>query len=123
MGYYIFSGNFKYKPKFYEAVIDGANRWKTDMAHNPSGMMPVIVLTIVLSMEPVGCRFRAANLYNAMVQVSDILDTAVLAGDSIAISVATAVGLFKFRFPAFSYQLHITWHISMQTTGYSRRYG
>lgn len=88
-------------PNFYEAaVIDGANRWKQTWHITLPGMMPVIVLTIVLSMgNLLDAGFEQVyNLYNAMVYKSgDILDTAVyrLGIQQSQFSVATAVGLFK----------------------------
>lgn len=88
-------------PSYYEAsVIDGANRWRQTLHITLPGMMPVIILTIVLSIgNLLDAGFEQVfNLYNPLVyQTSDILDTAVyrLGMQQAQYGVAAAIGLFK----------------------------
>jgi putative aldouronate transport system permease protein len=88
-------------PSYYEAaVIDGANRWKQTWYITFPGMMPVILLTVVLSLGTLlDAGFEQVfNLYNPMVyQKADILDTAVyrLGITQGRYGVATALGLFR----------------------------
>jgi putative aldouronate transport system permease protein len=88
-------------PMYYEAAfIDGAGRWKQIKYVTLPGMMPVIILTVVLSMDDLlSAGFdQIFNLYNPLVyQTGDVLDTAIYRLGLVQhqYSVATAFGLFK----------------------------
>mgnify|MGYP005838103089 CR=1 FL=1 len=87
----------------YEAAItDGANRWKQTLHITIPGMMPIIVLTMVLSLQGVlNAGFdQIFNLYSPQVyDTADIIDTFVyrisFQSATPMYDLATAVGLFK----------------------------
>ncbi|MCD9024229.1 ABC transporter permease [Cohnella silvisoli] len=88
-------------PSLYEAaVVDGASRWKQTLHVTLSGMLPIVILLMTLSLGNVlNAGFdQIFNLYNPQVYESgDIIDTLVyrLGFVSAQFGVATAVGLFK----------------------------
>ncbi|BBH18717.1 sugar ABC transporter permease [Paenibacillus baekrokdamisoli] len=102
-------------PALYEAaIVDGAGRWKQTWHITMPGMLPIIVLTLTLSMGSVlNAGFdQVFNLYSPQVYESgDILDTFVYRIGLVdaQYGVATAVGLFKsivsFVFISVSYYL------------------
>lgn len=88
-------------PTIYEAsVVDGANRWKQTLYITLPGIMPIIILTLTLSLGNVlNAGFdQVFNLYSAQVyRTGDIIDTLVyrLGLIDAQYGPATAVGLFK----------------------------
>ncbi len=90
-------------PTHYEAaIVDGANRWKQTLHVTLPGMMGIIVLTTVLSLQGVlNAGFdQIYNLYSPQVyQTGDIIDTYVFRisfqSTTPMYSLATAIGLFK----------------------------
>ncbi|MBD2868961.1 ABC transporter permease [Paenibacillus arenilitoris] len=102
-------------PSLYEAaIVDGAGRWKQTWYVTLPGMMPIIVLTLTLSLGNVlNAGFdQVFNLYSPQVyETGDIIDTFVYRIGLIdaQYGVATAVGLFKsvvsFAFISISYYL------------------
>ena len=88
-------------PSLYEAaIVDGAGRWKQTLHITLPGMMPIIVLTLTLSLGNVlNAGFdQVFNLYSPQVyETGDIIDTFVYRIGLIdaQYGVATAVGLFK----------------------------
>ncbi|HZG88183.1 ABC transporter permease [Paenibacillus sp.] len=102
-------------PSLYEAaIVDGAGRWKQTLHITLPGMMPIIVLTLTLSLGNVlNAGFdQVFNLYSPQVyETGDIIDTFVYRIGLVdaQYGVATAVGLFKsvvsFVFISISYYL------------------
>jgi putative aldouronate transport system permease protein len=88
-------------PGLYEAaLIDGANRWKQTLHVTLPGMKPIIVLTLILSLQGVlNAGFdQIFNLYSVPVyQTGDIIDTFVyrVSFGQAMYDIGTAVGLFK----------------------------
>lgn len=88
-------------PTLYEAaVMDGAGKAKQCWHVTLPGMKPIIVLTLVLSLQSVlNAGFdQIYNLYNSQVyETGDVLDTYVyrISFNSGQWSLGTAVGLFK----------------------------
>jgi putative aldouronate transport system permease protein len=90
-------------PTLYEAaIVDGASRWKQTLHVTLPGMMPIIVLTMVLSMQGVlNAGFdQIFNLYSPQVyETADVIDTFVyrisFQSPTPMYDLATAVGLFK----------------------------
>ncbi|WP_309118522.1 ABC transporter permease subunit [Paenibacillus sp.] len=88
-------------PSLYEAaIVDGAGRWKQTLHITLPGMMPIIVLTLTLSLGNVlNAGFdQVFNLYSPQVyETGDIIDTFVYRIGLVdaQYGVATAVGLFK----------------------------
>ena len=90
-------------PALYEAAImDGANRWKQTINVTLPAMVPIIVLTLVLSLQNVlNAGFdQIFNLYNVKVYpTADIIDTWVyrisFESKTPMYSLGAAVGLFK----------------------------
>jgi putative aldouronate transport system permease protein len=88
-------------PGLYEAaIIDGANRWKQTIHVTLPGMKPIIVLTLILSLQGVlNAGFdQIFNLYSVPVyQTGDIIDTFVyrISFGQAMYDIGTAVGLFK----------------------------
>ena len=90
-------------PSLYEAaIVDGANRWKQTLNVTLPGMLPIIVLTMVLSLQGVlNAGFdQIFNLYSPQVyDTGDIIDTFVyrisFQSTTPMYDLATAVGLFK----------------------------
>lgn len=88
-------------PTLYEAArVDGANRWQQTLHVTLPGMVPIILLTTVLSMGNIlNAGFdQIFNLYSPQVySTGDILDTMVYRMGMVdaQYSVATAIGLFK----------------------------
>ena len=90
-------------PSLYEAALmDGANRWKQTWHVTLPAMLPIIVLSLVLSLQNVlNAGFdQIFNLYNAKVyQTADIIDTWVyrisFESKTPMYSLGAAVGLFK----------------------------
>lgn len=90
-------------PSLYEAaIVDGASRWKQTLHITLPGMTPIIVLTMVLSLQNIlNAGFdQIFNLYNVQVyQTGDIIDTWVyrmtFLSTSPSYDLATAIGLFK----------------------------
>jgi len=90
-------------PALYEAAImDGANRWKQTIHVTLPAMVPIVVLTLVLSLQNVlNAGFdQIFNLYNVKVYpTADIIDTWVyrisFESKTPMYSLGAAVGLFK----------------------------
>ncbi len=90
-------------PSLYEAaIVDGANRWKQTLHVTLPGMMGIIVLVTVLSLQGVlNAGFdQIFNLYSPQVyKTGDIIDTFVyrisFQSTTPMYSLATAIGLFK----------------------------
>lgn len=88
-------------PALYESsVIDGANRWKQTIHITIPGIVPIILLTAILSLGSVlNAGFEQIfNLYNPLVMdKGDILDTYVyrVAFKETNWSLSTMVGLIK----------------------------
>lgn len=88
-------------PSLYEAaIVDGANRWKQTLHVTIPGMMPIIILTLVLSLGGIlNAGFEQVfNLYSAPVyETGDIIDTLVYRLSIVGgqYDLGTAVGLFK----------------------------
>lgn len=88
-------------PELYESsIMDGANRWRQTWHITLPGMLPIIVLTTVLSLGSVlNAGFdQIFNLYSPQVYKSgDIIDTMVYRVGFVnaQYSVSTALGLFK----------------------------
>lgn len=90
-------------PNLYEAAqIDGANRLKQTLYITLPGMIPIIVLQLVLSLQgALNAGFdQIFNLYNVQVyQTADIIDTWVyrisFLSSTPMYDLSTAVGLFK----------------------------
>ncbi|MBM7565151.1 ABC transporter permease [Paenibacillus sacheonensis] len=88
-------------PALYESsVIDGANRWKQTLHITIPGIVPIIILTAILSLGNVlNAGFEQIfNLYNPLVMDrGDILDTYVyrVAFQETNWSLSTMVGLIK----------------------------
>lgn len=89
------------KPELYEsAITDGANRWRQTWHITLPGMMPVIVLTVVLSLGSLldGGFDQIVNLYNATVySTGDIIDTLVYRVGLVQAnySLGAAIGLLR----------------------------
>lgn len=104
-------------PSLYEAaIVDGANRWQQTIHVTLPGMVSIIVLQLVLSLQNVlNAGFdQIFNLYNPSVyKSSDIIDTWVyrisFESTTPMYSLGAAVGLFKsvvsLFFIAMSYYL------------------
>jgi putative aldouronate transport system permease protein len=90
-------------PTYYEAaIVDGAGRWKQTLHVTLPGMMSIIVLTAVLSLQGVlNAGFdQVFNLYSPQVyETGDIIDTFVyrisFQSTTPLYDQATAIGLFK----------------------------
>lgn len=88
-------------PGLYEAaIVDGANRWKQTLHVTLPGMMPIIVLTLVLSLQQVlNAGFdQIFNLYSVQTyETADIIDTYVyrVSFKDGMYHWGAAVGLFK----------------------------
>lgn len=90
-------------PTLYEAAImDGANRWRQSINVTIPGMLPILVLTMVLTLQNVlNAGFdQIFNLYNVQVyDTGDIIDTWMyrmsFQASTPMYDKATAIGLFK----------------------------
>ncbi|WNR46254.1 ABC transporter permease [Paenibacillus roseipurpureus] len=88
-------------PSLYEsAIMDGASRWKQTLHITIPGIVPIIMLTAILSMGNIlNAGFdQIFNLYNPLVmKTGDIIDTYVyrVAFNDANWSLSTMVGLIK----------------------------
>lgn len=88
-------------PRLYEAAkIDGASWWKSTWHITIPGMMPIVILTAILSIGNImNANFdQVFNLYNMQVyETGDIIDTFVYRISLVDFNygLGTAVGLFK----------------------------